>query len=86
MGHTVDAAEERVCQRVAVGLLFENVRADKLCFQLLEVFISVVPQLITDSNDHEFELIDLTDWLAGRIVVAIHWMVLVILARTVERS
>ena len=62
----MNAVDESLGDDETVGFLFEHEGAGQLSLQLLQVVVSVVPHFITDPDDHELELINLTDWLHCR--------------------
>lgn len=48
-----------------MALLFENVGASELSFEFLQVVVAIVAHLISDTDDHQLELVDLRDRLWG---------------------
>ena len=46
-----------------MALLLQDIRAAKLSFQLLQMVVAIVAQLVSNTDDHQLELVKLTDWL-----------------------
>ena len=53
-------------------LLLEHKGTCELSLKLLQIVVSVVPHLVANADDHELELVDLTDGLGSRCLLLNH--------------
>ena len=48
-----------------MSFLLQNESARQHCLQLLQVVISVVTHLVSNSDNHQLKFVDLADWLGS---------------------
>ena len=63
MWHEHNACQKTLDKSVLVPFVFEDEVAREKTFQLGEMLVTLVPLLVTDSYQHELELVELADGL-----------------------
>ena len=67
MGHGMYASNQSLCDVQTIYFLFKHERIRELRLQLLQIVVPIVAHFITNSNYHEFKLVNLADllWRGG---------------------